>query len=92
MNDRWKEYLKLEYVDEFTDYGCYIRGNLVVVRCREAWDRHPRQGMFGSMSCFAVADEARRLVLEQHPEATEALAIPDLVMRLPDGAMGAKTP
>jgi hypothetical protein len=90
MSDYWKQFLELEYADKFTDYGCHITGNLVVVRCREAWDRHPRQGVFGSMSCFDVSDEAERLIREKHPNAVRKLSLPDVVMEIPDP--GAKTP
>jgi hypothetical protein len=78
----WKSALKIEYVDEFNDYGCHFSGNLVVVRCGEAWKRHPRHGVFNSHSCFDVSDEAKRLVQEKHPGAEILLSIPDLVMRI----------
>ncbi len=84
MRDDWKPAIKAaikwEKATEYTDHGCRIKGHLLIARCSDAWDSHPRHGEWNSGSCHDVLDIAREILREQGIETIEKLAISDLVV------------
>lgn len=70
----------------YNKYGCRFEGKLAVVdyeaRRQEISDDQPLGG-FGQMSSFDALDEAKELMSKHHPEYKILLAIPELVVRLP---------
>ena len=79
--DSWT--VKIIYTDSYTDHGCNFTGNLALVRYWESAN-HGFNTANSSRGVHGTSDRARAMVLAMYPDAQLLLAVPDLVMRLPD--------
>jgi len=76
-----RKHLKVRQASSYTEHGCNIKGDLLIVDCSDYWEIHPRYGVFNSNNSFDFSYIARKLIKEQVPnyKTVERLSIPDLV-------------
>jgi hypothetical protein len=75
--------MQIEYTDSYTKHGTNIHGRLAIVRYYQDVTNHDFNGAYRRGGVLDCLDEAKALIKKHHPVHTVVLAIPDLVVKLP---------